>query len=88
VDFLSETLIVHFEPASKSLLIRHPDRDAFPDPLVTIREETYSGMSFEEACEFVGSRVMLLIPQMRQQYGDELRRLSASEQGKGFKNKR
>lgn len=85
MDFLSPKLIVEFEQDSRSIVIRHPDRDQYPYPLVTIRPETYSAMTFEEASEFLGSRFLLLIPAMREQFKDELAKLAASETGKGFR---
>jgi hypothetical protein len=87
MNFLSPILTIRFDATSKSILIYHPDKSQFPDPLVTIREETYSAMTFEEAAEFVGSRILLLIPGMREQFKDELARLASSETGKGFRGK-
>lgn len=87
MDFLSETLVVRFDYTSKSLLICHPDKTKFPDPLVTIREATYSEMEFEEACEFIGSRILLLMPGMRDHFKSALDRMANSETGKGFKTK-
>ena len=81
MEFLSQTLIVHLDSASGSLLISHPDKARFPSPLVTIREETYLGMSFGEATEFVGSRILLLIPEMREHFKDELNRMASSDHG-------
>lgn len=78
MEFLSHTLVINFDSSSKSLLISHPDKSKYPDPLVTIREETYSGMNFEEATKFVGSRILLLIPAMREHFKDELNRMASS----------
>lgn len=83
MNFLSDMLIVQYDQSTKSLLIEHPDRKAFPAPLVSIREETYSSMTFDEASSFVGARILLLIPAMRQQFNEELERLASSEHGKG-----
>ena len=82
MKFLSDTLVVRFDQATKSLLIMHPDKEAFPHPLVNIREETYSSMSLDEASEFVGARILLLIPEMRQQFREEIDRLASSDHGK------
>ncbi len=78
MEFLSSILVVQFDSVTKSLLIFHPDKSQFPEPLVTIREETYSRMSFEEATSFVGSRILLLIPAMREHFRDELNRMASS----------
>jgi hypothetical protein len=82
MKFLSNTLIVQFEQSTGNLLIVHPNREEFPHPLVTVRPQTYSAMSFNEAAEFVGSRVLLLIPGMREQYKEHIQRLASSPDGK------
>lgn len=76
MSFLSKTLVVRFDDQSKSVLIEHPDRKEFPSPLVQIRYETYSEMSFDEACAFIGSRIVLLIPDLREQYQKDIDRLA------------
>lgn len=81
MNFLSDTLIVKYDRSTKSLLISHPDTKEFGQPLVNIREETYSAMTLEEVSEFIGARILLLIPEMRQQFKDEIERLASSEHG-------
>lgn len=82
MKFLSETFVVRFDESTKSLLILHPDKVEFPDPLVTIRQETYASMEFNEAAEFLGARLLLLIPSMREQFKEHLDRLASSEDGR------
>jgi hypothetical protein len=82
MTFLSDTLIVKYDRSTKSLLILHPDTNEFAQPLVNIREETYSAMTLDEASEFIGARILLLIPEMRQQFKEEIARLASSEHGK------
>ncbi len=82
MKFLSNNLIVQFDQSTGNLLVVHPNREDFPNPLVTIRPETYLAMSFDEAAEFVGSRLLLLIPGMREQYKQHIQRLAASPDGK------
>ena len=82
MKFLSSTLIVKFEQSTGNLLIMHPNLEEFPYPFVTIRQQTYSSMSFEEASAFVGSRLLLLIPEMREQYKEYIDSLASSEDGK------
>lgn len=82
MNFFSDTLIVRFDNATKSLLISHPDTTKFPQPFVNIREETYSTMTFEEASEFLGSRLLLLMPEMREKFKAEIDALAKSEFGK------
>jgi hypothetical protein len=82
MSFLSNAWVVHYDEASKSLLISHPDTATFADPLVNIRAETYSAMSLEELSEFLGSRLLLLMPAMRARFEPEIEKLSNSEHGK------
>jgi hypothetical protein len=81
MDVLSNVLTVRFDPASKSLMILRSDDAA---PLVQVSEETYSQMSFEEAAEFVGARLLLLMPGMRDQFDNEIKKMASSETGKGL----
>lgn len=82
MNFLSNALSIRYDESTKSLLIEHPNKKSFPDPLVTVREDTYSSMTLDQACEFIGSRIILLMPAMREQYKEEIDRLAASEHGK------
>jgi hypothetical protein len=81
MKFLSSTLVVNYDSASQNLQISHPDQRQFSQPLVTIRAETYSAMSLEELAEFLGSRLLLLIPEMREHYKDHIEQLAASKDG-------
>jgi len=81
LHFLSNTLIVHYDKTTSSLLINHPDTQEFPYPLITIRKETYSAMDFTEASSFIGSRLLLLIPEMREQFQSHIDSLTKSENG-------
>jgi hypothetical protein len=42
---------------------------------VRIRKETLEKMTFAEAAEFLGERLLLLIPRMRDQYAKEIERM-------------
>lgn len=83
MNFLSGTLIIRFDNETKSILVEHPDRENYPYSLVNIRHETYSAMDFDAACNFIGSRVVLLIPALREQYKEDIERLASSETGSG-----
>jgi len=72
MNVLSDSLTVSYDQELKSLVILHPDRETFRDPLVRIREETYSKMSFDELAAFLGARVLLLMPAMRSQFEKEI----------------
>ena len=81
MKFLSNELLARFDEAEKSIFVEHPDRNSFPSPLVNIRYETYSSMNFEELCEFLGSRMVLLMPGLREHFKDEIERMANSERG-------
>lgn len=82
MNFFSDTLVVRFDEATRSVLITHPDIESFPHPFVTIREETYSSMTFDEISEFLGARLLLLIPAMREQFKAQIEARANSEFGK------
>ncbi len=69
-ELLSNEFIVRWDDALQSLVIVHPDTRRFPAPHVQIRSSTLDGMTFEQAAEFIGSRLALLIPQLRARYVD------------------
>ena len=63
---------VEFDEKKKALLIWHPDRNAFKTPLVSIPAETLKEMSFDQAAAFIGERLVLLIPPLREMFTDYL----------------
>ena len=69
-DFLSDKFIVRWDPQLASLLVEHPDSVNFPQPLVQIRASTLEGMSWQEASQFIGERLVLLMPTLRERYVD------------------
>ncbi len=81
MNFLSNTLIVKFDAASGNVSVSHPDTNTFPDPFVTVRPETIAAMEFDEAAHFIGTRLLLLMPGMREHFQAHLARLAASEDG-------
>ena len=84
MNFLSDTLVIRYDGATGSLLISHPDTASFPHPFVNIREETYSAMHFNELSEFLGARLLLLIPGMRVKFKAEIEAFANSEFGNGL----
>ncbi len=77
MNILSNLLTVQYDAALKSIVIENPAERAAETgflPLVQIREETFAAMSFDECAEFLGSRLMLLMPAMREFYKEELER--------------
>jgi hypothetical protein len=69
---LSNRLEIEFDEKRDSLLIYHQDRHEFQDPLIEIRSETLNVMTFKEGSAFIGERLILLIPQLREIYKDYL----------------
>jgi hypothetical protein len=79
INIFNDTFIVKFDENLQSILIIHPDEKVTSRPLVQIRTETLATLNFLEASEFLGSRIMLLIPQLRDRYTDDLAKLANSE---------
>lgn len=69
-DLLSNEFVVRWDTELASLLIAHPDAAKFPEALVQIRSQTLQGMSWQEASQFIGERLMLLMPELRERYLD------------------
>jgi hypothetical protein len=81
MKILNDTFIVKYDDSLQSILIIHPDETKVPGPIVRIRAETLAQMSFLEASRFLGERLMLLIPQLRERYADDLAKLASAEEG-------
>lgn len=79
MKILNDTFIVKYDETLQSILIIHPNEKNVPGPVVQIRAETLAGMSFLEASQFLGERLMLLIPQLRERYVDDLTKLVKEE---------
>jgi hypothetical protein len=69
-ELLSNEFIVRWDEELNSLVIVHPDGERFPRPHVQIRSSTLADMTFEEASQFIGERLVLLIPALRERYVD------------------
>jgi hypothetical protein len=72
MNILSDTFIVKFDDALQAILIVHPDGNEIPGPLVQIRSETLDAMNFTQASQFLGERLLLLIPQLRHRYAADI----------------
>lgn len=68
----SNRFIVEFDKERDAYLIDHPDRDDDLLPLVVIRRETLEAMTLKEAAEFIGSRLILLTPDLKEIFKDYL----------------
>ena len=67
-ELLSSEFIVRWDDELQSLLVVHPDRARFPQPHVQIRSSTLEPMSWQQASQFIGERLVLLIPALRARY--------------------
>jgi hypothetical protein len=67
-ELFSNQFIVQWNDDMQSLLIIHPDGAKFPHPLVQIRSSTLTEMNCQEASQFIGERLVLLIPALRELY--------------------
>jgi len=69
-ELLSNEFIVRWDEELNSLVLVHPDGERFPQPHVQIRSSTLADMNFEQASKFIGERLVLLIPALRERYVD------------------
>lgn len=69
-ELFSDQFVVRWDPQLASLLIVHPDSAKFPQALVQVRSSTLEGMSWREAAQFIGERLVLLMPALRERYVD------------------
>lgn len=75
MNIFNDTFIVKYDDSLESLLIIHPDETVSSRPLVQIRAETLDQMNFLEASQFLGERLLILIPQLQARYADDLAKL-------------
>ena len=75
MNIFNDTFIVKFDEETQSLLIIHPDENVMSRPIVQLRPETLDQMSFIEASQFVGERLLILIPQLQSRYAEDLAKL-------------
>lgn len=75
MNIFNDTFIVKFDEKTQSLLIIHPDESVMSRPVVQVRAETLDEMSFIEASQFIGERLLILIPQLQHRYAEDLEAL-------------
>lgn len=68
----SDRFEVEFDVERDAFLIRHPDSREFPSPLVEIRRDALEAMSLGQASQFIGERIILLMPRLRELFADYL----------------
>ena len=64
-EFLTNDLSIHFDDVAGVLRVAHPDTAKCPRPLIEIKLETLKSMSFSEASQLLGERIILLVPTLR-----------------------
>jgi len=72
MNIFSNRFEVEFDEQRDAFVIRHPDARRFPTPLVEIRGDTLAGMSLQQASQFIGERLILLVPRLRERFADYL----------------
>ena len=72
MNIFSDRLEVEFDEKRDAFVIKHSDARQFPTPLIEIRRDTLKGMSLQEASLFLGERIILLIPRLRELFADYL----------------
>jgi hypothetical protein len=79
-NVLSDTLNVRYDEALRSVLVIHPDEKVASTPLVRINSETLDMLNFSEAAQFLGERLLFLIPALRERYAEEISKLSKARE--------
>ena len=72
MNIFSNRFEVEFDELRDAYTIRSPDHPESELPIVEIRRETLAKMSLKQAAEFIGERLILLTPAMREQFKDYL----------------
>lgn len=67
----SNRFIVEFDKELDAYLIIHPDNGDLR-PTIEIRRETLEAMSYKEAAQFIGERLILLTPDLKEIFKDYL----------------
>ena len=65
MNIYSDLLTVRFDEQRQALLIEHPDSKAVINPLIEMKLTMLQAMDFEQASQFIGERLILLMPGLR-----------------------
>jgi hypothetical protein len=76
MTIFNDTFIVKYDEDLQCILIIHPDKNVMSRPIVQISAETLATMNFLEASQFLGERLLILIPQLRDRYSRDLAKLA------------
>ncbi len=72
MNLLSQKFIAEYDEHRDAYCIIHPDREQFEDPLIEIARETLESMTYAEASQFIGERLILLTPSLKEMFKDYL----------------
>lgn len=68
MNILTNELIFRYDETEGKLFIFHPDRERFPTPLGAIPISELQKMTLAEASQFIGEKVILLSPGLREKF--------------------
>jgi hypothetical protein len=71
MNVYSNRFIVEFDRERDAYLIVHPDH-GHHSPLIEIQRETLEAMSYKEAAQFIGERLILLTPDLKVMFEEYL----------------
>jgi len=72
INVHSNAFYVEFDLQKDMLVVRHPNHQEFQTPFIEISRETLNEMTFKQASEFIGERLILLMPPLKAMYQDYL----------------
>lgn len=73
MNVFSQKLRVEYSEERQALLIINPEVEVNSGILVEIRIDTLKSMDFDQAALFLGQRLLLLIPEMRELFKQYLK---------------
>jgi hypothetical protein len=72
-DPYSDELTFRWDAATDSLLVLHPDKKLWPQPIARVSSDTLGDMTWPDASRFIGEFVTLLVPELRRRYESQFR---------------
>ncbi len=70
-NILSNQWNIRWDDERKSLIFEKIEKNGEKRELIQIRENTFNKMTLEEASKFIGQRLILAIPSLREKYNKE-----------------
>ena len=75
----TDEITFRWDAATECLLVLHPNRTQWPDPIAQVSSQTLAGMTWPDASRFIGEFVTLLIPELRRRYEPQFPDSGASD---------